>query len=68
MTQRSVARITEVTGRDEGEAEAALAAASPLGRLLEPAEVAFAVAFLAAPEAGAINGQTLVLDGGGIQT
>ena len=48
-------------------AEAALAAASPLGRLLEPDEVAFAVAFLAAPEAGAINGQTLILDGGGIQ-
>jgi NAD(P)-dependent dehydrogenase (short-subunit alcohol dehydrogenase family) len=68
MTQRSVARITEVTGRDQEEAEAALAAASPLGRLLEPAEVAFAVAFLAAHEAGAINGQTLVLDGGGIQT
>jgi NAD(P)-dependent dehydrogenase (short-subunit alcohol dehydrogenase family) len=68
MTQRSVARITEVTGRDQEEAEAALAAASPLGRLLEPTEVAFAVAFLAAPEAGAINGQTLVLDGGGIQT
>ena len=35
--------------------------------LLEPDEVAFAVAFLAAPEAGAINGQTLILDGGGIQ-
>jgi NAD(P)-dependent dehydrogenase (short-subunit alcohol dehydrogenase family) len=68
MTQRSVARIAEVTGRDEEEAEAAVAATSPLGRLLEPAEVAFAVAFLAAPEAGAINGQTLVLDGGGIQT
>ena len=51
----------------EAESEAALAAASPLGRLLEPDEVAFAVAFLAAPEAGAINGQTLILDGGGIQ-
>jgi NAD(P)-dependent dehydrogenase (short-subunit alcohol dehydrogenase family) len=68
MTRRSVARIVATTGRDEEEAEAALAAASPLGRLLEPDEVAFAVAFLAAPEAGAINGQTLVLDGGGIQT
>jgi NAD(P)-dependent dehydrogenase (short-subunit alcohol dehydrogenase family) len=68
MTRRSVARIVAATGRDEEEAEAALAAASPLGRLLEPEEVAFAVAFLAAPEAGAINGQTLVLDGGGIQT
>jgi NAD(P)-dependent dehydrogenase (short-subunit alcohol dehydrogenase family) len=67
MTSESIARITETTGRSEQEAEAALAAASPLGRLLEPDEVAFAVAFLAAPEAGAINGQTLILDGGGIQ-
>jgi NAD(P)-dependent dehydrogenase (short-subunit alcohol dehydrogenase family) len=67
MTARSVARIRETTGRDEAGAEAALAAASPLGRLLEPEEVAFAVAFLAAEEAVAINGQTLVLDGGGIQ-
>jgi NAD(P)-dependent dehydrogenase (short-subunit alcohol dehydrogenase family) len=67
MTERSVARIVSVTDRTEGEAEAALIASSPLGRLLEPEEVAFAVAFLAAPEAGAINGQALVLDGGGIQ-
>ena len=67
MTADSLRRITETTGRSAQEAEAALAAASPLGRLLEPDEVAFAVAFLAAPEAGAINGQTLILDGGGIQ-
>jgi NAD(P)-dependent dehydrogenase (short-subunit alcohol dehydrogenase family) len=67
MTSESVRRIVATTGRGEHEAERALAAASPLGRLLEPEEVAFAVAFLAAPEAGAINGQTLVLDGGGIQ-
>jgi NAD(P)-dependent dehydrogenase (short-subunit alcohol dehydrogenase family) len=67
MAARSMARISERTGRDEASAEAALAAASPLGRLLEPDEVAFAVTFLAAAEAAAINGQTLVLDGGGIQ-
>lgn len=67
MTTRSVARIVEVTDRSEEEAEAALIASTPLGRLLDPDEVAFAVAFLAAPEAGAINGQALVLDGGGIQ-
>jgi NAD(P)-dependent dehydrogenase (short-subunit alcohol dehydrogenase family) len=67
MTVESVQRIANTTGRSEQEAEAVLAAASPLGRLLEPEEVAFAVAFLAAPEAGAINGQTLILDGGGIQ-
>jgi NAD(P)-dependent dehydrogenase (short-subunit alcohol dehydrogenase family) len=68
MTSRSVRRIAETTGRSEAEGEAALARSSPLGRLLEPDEVAFAVTFLAAPEAAAINGQTLVLDGGGIQT
>jgi NAD(P)-dependent dehydrogenase (short-subunit alcohol dehydrogenase family) len=67
MTTDSVQRIANTTGRGEQEAEAVLAAASPLGRLLEPEEVAFAVAFLAAREAGAINGQTLILDGGGIQ-
>jgi NAD(P)-dependent dehydrogenase (short-subunit alcohol dehydrogenase family) len=65
MTERTIANIEASTGRD-GEQE--LAKLSPLGRLLEPEEVAFAVAFLAAREAGAINGQTLVLDGGGIQT
>ncbi|WP_297546716.1 SDR family oxidoreductase [Amycolatopsis sp.] len=67
MTTTSMARISERTGRGEADAEAALAAASPLGRLLEPDEVAFAVTFLAAAESAAINGQTLVLDGGGIQ-
>ncbi|WP_410645266.1 SDR family NAD(P)-dependent oxidoreductase [Amycolatopsis sp. lyj-346] len=68
MTATSVQRIVSRSGRSASEAEAALAAVSPLGRLLEPAEVAFAVSFLAAPEAAAINGQTLVLDGGGIQS
>jgi NAD(P)-dependent dehydrogenase (short-subunit alcohol dehydrogenase family) len=67
MTADSVRRIVATTGRSEEQAEAAIASMAPLGRLLEPDEVAFAVAFLAAPEAGAINGQTLVLDGGGIQ-
>ena len=65
MTERTIANIEARTGRD-GERE--LTKLSPLGRLIEPEEVAFAVAFLAAPQAGAINGQTLILDGGGIQT
>ena len=65
MTEQTIANIEARTGRD-GEAE--LAKLSPLNRLIEPEEVAFAVRFLAAREAGAINGQTLILDGGGIQT
>jgi NAD(P)-dependent dehydrogenase (short-subunit alcohol dehydrogenase family) len=68
MMRRAVERIAATTKRDEAQAEAALIAQMPLGRALEPEEVAFAVAFLASPEAAAINGQTLVLDGGGIQS
>jgi NAD(P)-dependent dehydrogenase (short-subunit alcohol dehydrogenase family) len=36
----------------------------PTGRLVEPAEIAAAAAFLASPEAGSITGQELVIDGG----
>jgi NAD(P)-dependent dehydrogenase (short-subunit alcohol dehydrogenase family) len=68
MTDRSLANITARTGRSTDEARAALAAASPLGRLLDPDEVAAAVVWLASPEAAGISGQTLVIDGGGIQT
>ena len=67
MTARSVAKIAATTGRSESEGSAALAKASPLGRLLTADEVAAAVVWLASPEAAAINGQTLVIDGGGIQ-
>ena len=65
MMRRAVERIAATTDRDEEQAEAALVAQMPLGRALEADEVAAAVAFLASPEAAAINGQTLVLDGGG---
>lgn len=67
MTATTVRRIAATTGRSEEDSERMVAEMSPLGRLLEPEEVAFAVTFLAAPEAAAINGQTIVLDGGGLQ-
>jgi NAD(P)-dependent dehydrogenase (short-subunit alcohol dehydrogenase family) len=67
MTDRSIANIVQRTGRTPDQAAAALAAASPLGRLLEPDEVADAIVFLASPAATAINGQAVVIDGGGIQ-
>ncbi|HYM58646.1 MAG TPA: SDR family NAD(P)-dependent oxidoreductase [Solirubrobacteraceae bacterium] len=68
LTRAAAARIAERTGRSARESEAALAGASPLGRLLDPDEVAAAVEWLASPAAAAISGQTLILDGGGIQT
>jgi NAD(P)-dependent dehydrogenase (short-subunit alcohol dehydrogenase family) len=68
MTASSVRRIVAATGRREEEAIRELERSSPLGRLLEPEEVAEAVAFFISDAAAAVNGQTLVLDGGGIQT
>ena len=68
MTDRTVENIVAKTGRTAEDAMSELAGMTPLGRLLEPDEVAAAVVFLASPEAAAINGQTLVLDGGGLQT
>jgi NAD(P)-dependent dehydrogenase (short-subunit alcohol dehydrogenase family) len=64
LTETTIANIERRTGRD---GERALVAMSALGRLVEPAEVAFAVKFFAAPEAGAINGQSLIIDGGDVQ-
>jgi NAD(P)-dependent dehydrogenase (short-subunit alcohol dehydrogenase family) len=64
MTDQTVANIEARTGQD---GEATLAKMAALGRLIEPEEVAYAVGFFAAAEAGAINGQTLIIDGGGVQ-
>jgi NAD(P)-dependent dehydrogenase (short-subunit alcohol dehydrogenase family) len=58
MTDTTIANIEARTGKD---GEAALVAMSSLGRLIEPEEVAFAVRFLAADEAGAINGESLLM-------
>jgi NAD(P)-dependent dehydrogenase (short-subunit alcohol dehydrogenase family) len=67
MTATTINRIATTTGKSEKDSERLVAGMSPLGRLLEPDEVAYAVQFLAAREAAAINGQTIVLDGGGVQ-
>ena len=38
-------------------------ASSPMGRLIDPAEVAAAVAYLASDDAATVSGTTLVIDG-----
>lgn len=65
MTDESIERIQQATGRDEAEATAALEGSSRLGRLIEPEEVAAAVATLVSEDTVPVNGQALVIDGGG---
>lgn len=66
MTEQSIERIVATAGRSEEEARAAILATSPQGRLIEPEEVARAVTWLCEDAARGINGQAIVIDGGGL--
>ncbi len=68
MTEKTLERIMTKTGRSRDEALAGILEGVPLGRLLRPEEIAATALFLASEKAGAIHGQAIVLDGGGIQT
>lgn len=63
MTDNSIQRIVERTGRTPEEARRSLEDQNPQGRLLRPAEVADAVTHLAREESGAVTGQAVVLGG-----
>ena len=66
MTERSIARIVDKTGKDAAFARDALERISPQRRLIEPREVAHAVISLLAPEARGIHGQAIAINGGGV--
>jgi NAD(P)-dependent dehydrogenase (short-subunit alcohol dehydrogenase family) len=58
-----VARLLDAAEDPDAE-RAALNARQPIGRLVEPDEVAAAIAYLVSPAAGAVTGTTLAVDGG----
>jgi NAD(P)-dependent dehydrogenase (short-subunit alcohol dehydrogenase family) len=64
IVQDAVANIVRKTGRSEEQARAELAAGNPQGRLVQPEEVAHAVAMLCMPAAAALNGQAIAVAGG----
>jgi NAD(P)-dependent dehydrogenase (short-subunit alcohol dehydrogenase family) len=66
MTERSIERIVATAGRTEAEAREAILATSPQRRLIESDEVARTVTWLCEDAARGINGQAIVIDGGGL--
>jgi len=66
MTEQTVADVAERTDRTPEEARAVLARRQPIGRLIEPAEVAEAVRFCVVN--GAVTGQGINVDGGTVQS
>ena len=63
--KRLAARAKQL-GVSEAEAEASFVRQFPIGRLVEPKDIAPMVLFLASPHASAITGQSIAIDGGSI--
>lgn len=68
IARRGIENLVRRTGRTAEEARRALERMSPQHRLLSPEEVAGAVLYLVSDAARGVNGQGLVIDGGGVQS
>jgi NAD(P)-dependent dehydrogenase (short-subunit alcohol dehydrogenase family) len=64
MTDQSVARVSEITGRSEGDARAAITNMNASGRLVDPQAIGNVIAMLCQPLSRDINGAAITLDGG----
>jgi 3-hydroxybutyrate dehydrogenase len=64
IVHEAIANITQKTGMSAEQAMAKLAGRNPQGRLIQPGEVADAVAWLCQPGAAGISGQAIPVDGG----
>ena len=60
----SIANVVAKTGRSEAEARAEFAASNPQQRIVQPAQVADAVAWLSGEGAAAMTGQAISVSGG----
>ncbi len=64
LLEESIANIVAKTGQSEESARAALTKTNPLGRFIQPHEVAAAVLWLVGEGSGAITGQAISVSGG----
>jgi len=64
MTDQSVARVSQITGRDEAQARSAITNMNASGRLVDPAAIGNIVAMLCLPLSRDINGAAITIDGG----
>ena len=64
MTDQSVARVSEITGRSEGEARSVITEMNASGRLVDPAAIANMILTLCLPLSRDINGAAITIDGG----
>jgi 3-oxoacyl-[acyl-carrier protein] reductase len=56
--------VNERNLKDDPNYESRWAGLMPIGRALQPADIAAALLFLVSPAAAAITGHTLIIDGG----
>lgn len=66
MAEAAVTGVMARFGIDRAAATAKVTGGNPMRRLIDPAEVAAAVRFLASPEASSVNGHALSVSGGEI--
>ena len=64
MTDQSVARVSQLTGRSEDQSRSAIEGMNASGRLVDPRAIATLILTLCLPQSRDINGAALTIDGG----
>lgn len=64
MTDQSVARVSAITGRSEGDARSAITSMNASGRLVHPDGIATMILTLCLPQSRDVNGAAITIDGG----
>ena len=64
LVRESIERVAAKTGRARSDVLAEYQKDAPIGRLIQPEEVAAAVLYLCSPQAAAVTGTTIAVAGG----